>query len=70
MNPLLELLDAITTVMLGAESGSRVARIAKASDIDPFILRLEEMGATGGIERCGDDSLCHARPFWSTRWNH
>jgi hypothetical protein len=59
VNALLELLDAITTIMLGAESGSRVGRIGRASDIDPFILRLEEMGAMEGIERCGDESLCH-----------
>jgi hypothetical protein len=59
VNPLIELLDTITTVMLGAESGGRVGRIGKASEIDPFIRRLVEMGTSGGIEVCGDDLLCH-----------
>jgi hypothetical protein len=58
MNAFLELLDAITTVMLGVESGQESRRIGKASDIDPFILRLEELGGSG-IERCGEDSFCH-----------
>jgi hypothetical protein len=59
MGPFMELLDAITSVMLGAEVGSRASRIVRASDIDPFIQRLEDTGAPRGIERCGDGSLCH-----------
>ena len=59
MGPFMELLDAITSVMLGAEVGSRASRIIRASDIDPFIQRLEESGAPRGIERCGDDSFRH-----------
>jgi hypothetical protein len=55
---LIEFLDAVTTVMLGVESGGRAGRIARASDIDPFILRLMEIGEPHGIQRCGEDSLC------------
>jgi hypothetical protein len=58
MSLLLEFLDAVTTVMIGVESGGRVGRIGRASDIDPFILRLMEIGEPHGIERCGEDSLC------------
>ena len=58
MSLLIEFLDAVTTVMLGVESGGRAGRIARASDIDPFILRLLEVGEPHGIERCGEDSLC------------
>lgn len=58
MNALLELLDAITSIMLGVEEGGRAGRIGRASDIDPFILRLEDLGASRGVERCADDSLC------------
>jgi hypothetical protein len=56
---LIEFLEAITNVMIGVEEGSRAGRIARASDIDPFIRRLEGMDATPGIERCGEDSLRH-----------
>jgi hypothetical protein len=58
VNAFLELLDGITTIMLGAEEGDRVGRIGRASDIDPFVVRLEKLGASRGIERCADDSLC------------
>ena len=58
MSLLLELLDAITSVMLGYEEGGRAGRIGRASDIDPFIHRLAEAGAPRGIERCGEDFLC------------
>ena len=58
MSLLIEFLEAITNVMLGVEEGTRARRIARASDIEPFILRLDEMAAPQGMERCGEDSLC------------
>ena len=58
MSLLIEFLDAVTTVMIGVESGGRAGRIARASDIDPFILRLMDIGEPHGVERCGEDSLC------------
>ncbi len=44
--------------MLGVEEGGRAGRIGRASDIDPFILHLMDIGEPHGIERCGGDSLC------------
>ena len=58
MSLLIEFLDAVTTVMIGIEEGGRSGRIGRASEIDPFILRLLEIGEPHGIERCGEDSLC------------
>lgn len=58
MSLLVEFLDAVTSVMIGIEEGGRAGRIARASDIDPFILRLMVIGEPHGIERCGEDSLC------------
>jgi hypothetical protein len=58
MSLVIEFLEAITNVMIGVEEGSRPARIARAADIDPFILRLMDIGEPHGIERCGEDSLC------------
>jgi hypothetical protein len=59
MSLLIEFLSALTNTMLGVESSRRAGRVARAFDIDPFIQRLEDLGAPEGIERCGDDSLCH-----------
>jgi len=55
---LIEFLEAITNVMLGIDEGGRAGRIARASDIEPFILRFHGMAAPPGIERCGEDSFC------------
>jgi hypothetical protein len=55
---LIEFLEAITNVMIGIEEGGRAGRIARSSDIEPFILRLDDIGAPQGMERCGEDSFC------------
>ena len=46
MNPLLELLDAITTIMLGAESGSRVGRIGRAASWNREVGQPHSVGVT------------------------
>ena len=57
MSLLIEFLEAITNVMPGVEEGTRAGRIARASDIEPFILRLYDVAAPQGMERCGEDAL-------------
>jgi hypothetical protein len=58
VNPLLELLDTIFTIALGAEEGSWAGRIARASDLDPFFEVLQANGQPYGLERCGESSFC------------
>jgi hypothetical protein len=56
-----DLLDAIASIAFGVEEGSRPGRIARASDIEPFIASLEELGGPRGVHRCGSDSFCLGR---------
>lgn len=58
MSLLIDLLTAVTNVMIGVEEMGKPGRIARAFEIEPFIVRLLEIGEPHGIERCGEDSLC------------
>jgi hypothetical protein len=58
MSLLIEFLEGITNAMIGVEQMGRPGRIARAFEIEPFILRLVGIGEPDGIERCGEDSLC------------
>jgi hypothetical protein len=58
VNPLLELLDTIYTILLGQEKASWTSRIARAADLDPFLNLLQEKGGADGLHACGELSLC------------
>jgi hypothetical protein len=55
MSLLAELLEAITSVMLGIEEGGRVGRIGRASEIEALMRDLEEAGHARGIRPASEE---------------
>ena len=55
---LLDLLEAITNVVLGVESASQSSRLTRASNLDLFLDRFETGSRDEDIEGCGDGSFC------------
>ncbi len=58
MSFLVEIVELITDSMIVAEGISRDVTYSRATDIEPFIRRLEALGIPRGVERCEDGAFC------------